>query len=465
VDDMTATVGGGVESLRSALAGVLFTPEEPGYDEARKVWNADIDRRPALVVRCLSGDDVARVITFARETGLDVTVRAGAHSVPGHSVADGAVMIDLSAMRDVTVDPTTRRARVQGGALISDLDAATQAHGLAVPMGAVGHTGVAGLTLGGGMGWLSRRAGLSIDNLTSAQVVLADGSIVHTDAGNHPDLFWAIRGGGGNFGVVVEFEFALHPVGPMVDFALLFWPVEQATDSLRLIREVVDDLPESLNVILAILNAPPAPFVPEQHHWQPGYALLLTGFDDSEGHAAVVERIRSALPPLFDMVTPMPYVDLQQMFDEANAWGRHYYDKGLFLEGLTDEVIDVLSTHGPQRASVLSVMLMYHLGGTFCRVGEDDTAFSGSRQPQYFGFFVAATPTQDALSADREWVRAIHDALMPHSPTGTYVNALTEPDQDRVRGAYGHKYERLARIKARYDPLNVFRHNANIVPA
>jgi FAD/FMN-containing dehydrogenase len=461
---MTRTLSGGIDALRAGMNGPVIAPGDPAYDEVRKVWNADIDRRPAAVARCTSADDVAVAVRFAREEGLEISVRGGAHSMPGHAVCDDGLMIDLSRLNRVTVDPETKRARVQGGALISDLDAATQAHGLAVPMGVVGHTGVGGLTLGGGMGWLTRQAGLSVDSLVSAEVVVADGRVLRAAEDENADLLWALRGGGGNFGVVTEFEFRLHEVGPTVQFGLFFWEQDRGRDALRMIRELIADLPRSLNAMpAAALTAPPAPFVPVEHHNKLGFALLLVGFGDPDEHQQAVERIRAALPPLFDLVSPMPYVALQQLLDEANAWGSYGYDKGAYLEDLSDEVIDVLTEFAPRKNSPLSVLLFYRLDQAYSEVGEDETAFGGGRTPRYMGFFIGLCPTPDLLPAEREWIRALWDALRPHMMSaGTYVNALEGQDESRIQETYGPKYSRLAEIKATYDPDNVFHKNVNI---
>jgi FAD/FMN-containing dehydrogenase len=464
---MTHTMRGSIDTLRAALTGPVIGPADPEFDQARRVWNASIDRRPAMIARCASPADVAAAVTFAATYGVEITVRGGAHSMSGAAVVDGGLMIDLSKLNQVSVDPQGKRARAGGGALLADLDAATQAHGLAVPAGVVSHTGVGGLTLGGGMGWLTRQAGLSIDNLTSAQVVTADGQIVRAAADENPDLFWAIRGGGGNFGVVTEFEFRLHQAGPIVQVGLLFWGLEQGPDVLRLAREVIAALPRELNIIVAGLNAPPAPFVPEQYHHQPGYALVVAGFGSAGQHEQVLARVRQALPPLWELTTPMPYVALQQILDEANAWGFHAYDKGTYLEDLSDEAIAVVAGHLPRKTSPLSALLFYRLDQAYSQAGEDDTAFSGGRSPRFAVFMVAVCPTPQLLAADRAWARSFWEALRPHSlGSGSYVNAMTEFDDDRVRASYGSaKYERLAKIKVKYDPQNLFRHNANIPPA
>jgi hypothetical protein len=464
---MTQMMRGSVETLRAVMGGPVIGPADGDYDQARRVWNAGIDRRPAMIARCASAADVAAAVTFAAEHDLEITVRGGAHSMSGASVADRGLMIDLSQLNQVSVDPQAKRARAGGGALLAGLDAATQAHGLAVPAGVVSHTGVGGLTLGGGMGWLTRQAGLSIDNLVSAQVVTADGQIRRAAVDENPDLFWAIRGGGGNFGVVTEFEFRLHEVGPVVQVGLLFWGLEQGPDMLRLAREIIAALPRELNIIIAGLNAPPAPFVPEQHHHRPGYALAVAGFGSAGQHHQVLARIRQALPPLWEFATPMPYVALQQMLDEANAWGFHTYDKGTYLEDLSDEAIEIVAGHLPRKSSPLSALLFYRLDQAYSQAGEDDTAFSGGRSPRFAVFIVAVCPTPQLLAADRTWARSFWEALRPHSPgPGSYVNAMTEFDDDRVRAAYGPaKYDRLATIKAKYDPQNLFHHNANIQPA
>jgi FAD/FMN-containing dehydrogenase len=454
-------------TLRQSIRGSVIEPDDPGYAEARKLWNGDIDRNPAVIVRCTTTDDIIVAIEYAQAEGLELAVRAGGHSTPGMSMIDGGLVIDLSLMNQVDVDPVARRARVGGGALMRDLDAATQEHGLAVPTGLVSHTGVGGLTLGGGMGWLTRQAGLTVDNLLSAQVVTADGDVLRASENENADLFWAIRGGGGNFGVVTEFEFALHEVGPMVQFGLLFWGLDQGTEVLRMARETIAALPPELNIVIAGLSAPPAPFVPEEFHLRPGYALMVAGFGSPETHVRVVDEIRAALPPLFDFVTPMPYTALQQLLDEASAPGTLAYEKSVYLADLTDDVIATLADHLPRRNSPTSVLTIYRLDQVFSRRADGDTAFGGSRAPHYTMFIVGMCPTPELLAAERVWVRSLWEALAPHiAPNETYVNAIGESNDNRVRAAYGpDKYERLAKIKRLYDPDNIFHRNANIKPA
>jgi FAD/FMN-containing dehydrogenase len=301
---MTQVAEDRIGELRADMDGPVIVAGDRAFDAARRVWNAGINRYPIAIARCESTEDVVSAVTFARAHGLEIAVRGGAHNTAGTAVCDGGLMIDLSPLDEVIVDPERRLAAVGGGALLADLDAATQACGLAVPAGLISHTGVGGLTLGGGMGWLTRRFGLSIDNLVSAEVVTADGHVVRASDDEHPDLFWAIRGGGGNFGVVTSFTFRLHEVDPIVDLGLFFWPLDQGAAALRLARDVVARLPADVNAVVGAISAPPAPFVPEQHHFAPGYVLLLSGFDASTRHAEIVADIRRRLPPLFDLVAP-----------------------------------------------------------------------------------------------------------------------------------------------------------------
>jgi FAD binding domain/Berberine and berberine like len=464
---MTQVLASDLAALRSRFVGRLINPGDGGYDEARRVWNAAIDRRPAVIARCADAADVSAALEFGRAQGLEITVRGGAHNASGAAVGDGCLMLDLSRMRRVRVDSVARRAWAGGGATNGDLDAAAQAHGLAAVTGSVSTTGLGGLTLGGGMSpRLTRAHGLACDNVCSAEVVLADGQIVRAAPDEHPDLFWAIRGGGGNFGVVTEFQLRLHPVKPLVDFALLFWPLERGGEVLRLARDVLPTLSRNVSVMIAGVNAPPAPFVPERHHFQPGYALEITGFGSEQEHAEVVSRFRRELAPLFEMVMPMPYVQVQKLMDEAAAWGFRVYDKGAQVAELSDAVIEVVTEHVPRKKSPSSVVFVYQLDGAYSEVGDDDTAFGSGRSPRYQCFMLDMASTEEAWVADRAWVRSFWAALQPHAlGRGSYVNDSSELPDEWVRASYGPKYARLAQIKAKYDPDNVFRHNANIQPA
>jgi hypothetical protein len=317
------------------------------------------------------------------------------------------------------------------------------------------------------MGWLTRKAGLSIDNLVSAEVVLADGRVVRASAAQHEELFWAIRGGGGNFGVVTEFEFALHALGPLVQLGVFFWSADQGVEALTLARDTVVGLPEGVGALIAGLSAPPAPFVPAEHQGAPGFALLVGAWGSPEEHAAILAPVREALAPTWELVTPIPYTELQKMFDEGNAWGMHAYEKAHYLDDLSDEAIAIFADWVPRKASPLSFVPVFPLDGAYAAVGDDETAFGGSRSARFAFNIAAVAPVPELLEIDRAWVRSFWEAMRPHaSSAGSYVNFMTDVDEDRVRAAYGPaKSERLARIKAQYDPENVFHHNVNIQPA
>jgi len=461
IDDVAVSV------LKGSLSGPVFTATDEGFETAlaAAVWNADITRRPALIAQPRSSVEVAATLAVARQAGVDVTVRGGGHSYAGHAVADDEVMIDLSRMNQVSVDPEARRVRCGGGATWAAMDAATAEHGFAVPGGFISHTGVAGLTLGGGMGWLSRRAGLSCDNLVSAEVVTADGRVVTASEHENPDLFWALRGGGGNFGVVTSFEFALHQVSPMANLGFFFWRAQDARDALRLARDLIPALPDEAGGFVAGLGAPPAPFVPTEHHGIPGFAVAVVNWDTAEEHAKLIAPLQD-LKPLFELVTPIPHVALQQMFDESAPWGILGYEKAIYLDSLTDDVIDIMIERLPAKESTSSFTPIFPLGGAYTRMPEDQTAFGGSRQTQWAFNITALTTDPQVLDRDRTWVRDFWAALRPHAnSSGSYVNFIADQDEERVRASYGEKYDRLAAIKAIWDPDNVFHHNANIRPA
>jgi FAD/FMN-containing dehydrogenase len=462
---------GAISVLREHLTGDVFAPSDADYDSARSIWNGAIDRKPAVVARCANAEDVARALRFGRERGLQIAVRGGGHNFAGFGTVEDGLMISLAAMNGVSVQPAERKAFVGGGATWGDVDGATQAHGLAVTGGFISHTGVAGLTLGGGMGWLTRKAGLSCDNLLSAEVVTVDGQILTASADENPDLFWALRGGGGNFGVVTRFEFGLHQVGPLVNLAFFFWTADQGAEALRLARQVVEGLPENTGSLIAALSAPPAPFVPEKYHFATGYGLLVAGFGSAEEHAKLMAPVREAVPPTFELVTPIPYAQLQKMLDESSPWGSFGYEKALYLDDLSDEVIAIACEQVPNKQSPMSFIPIFALGGeaagAYGRVPEEATAFGGSRSARYLFNIAAQAPSRELYEADRGWVRTMWESLAPHSSnTGGYVNFMAENQEDRVRAAYGPaKYDRLAAIKAKYDPDNVLRLNANIRPA
>jgi FAD/FMN-containing dehydrogenase len=462
-------LAGNLESLRAAFAGRVLSADDDGYDDLRAqcVWNGDIDRTPWIIASCTSAADVATAIRFARISGRELSVRGGGHNFAGSCIADDAVMIDLGPLCEVRVDAGAKRATCGGGTRWAQLDAATQEHGLATPGGFISHTGVGGLTLGGGMGWLSRKAGLSSDNVVSVEIVTADGTIRRASADENEDLFWAVRGGGGNFGVVTEFEFQLHEVGPIVQLALSFWTLDDGPAAFRAARDLVPSLPDDISIFLAALNAPPAPFVPEALHFTPGYAVLLLAHGAVDVHGRAVAELRGTVSPLFTFDTPIPYTALQQMFDESAPWGIHGYEKAVYLNDLSDAAIDVIAAHIPNKSSPMTFMPVFVLGGAYARRGEDDTAFGGSRDTRYVLNIAAVAPDADLLAVDRSWARAFWADLVPHAEgVGSYVNFMSEFEPDRVLAAYGRaKYDRLAGIKATYDPDNVFHLNANIKPA
>ena len=456
-----------IKKFKAGFDGVVITLGDPGYDEARAVWNGAIDRKPAVIACCVTAEQVADAIRFARGEGLEIAVRGGGHSHAGRAVTEGGIMIHLGAMNTVVVDPTMRRVVCGGGATWADVDAATQQHGLAAPGGFVSHTGVAGLTLGGGIGWLTKTAGLSCDNLVSVDIVTADARLIHASQDENTDLFWALHGGGGNFGVVTSFEFALHPVGPMVNLGLFFFSLEAGPVALRFARHYIEGLPDEVTAFLAIgLSAPPASFVPEEYRFRLGHALLVVGYGSVEEHRAIVAPIREAVTPLFELLTPIPYVALQQIFDDGAPWGVLGYVKALNLDELTDAAIEVIGAHVQKKSSSMSFCPTFSLAGAH-QTPAADTAFGGSASASYVFNIQAAAPDPEGYEADRTWARNFWDAMRPHATgAGSYVNFLADEDDERARASYGHdKYQRLAEVKAAYDPENVFHLNVNIRPA
>ncbi|QXJ22606.1 FAD-binding oxidoreductase [Actinomadura graeca] len=454
------------KELRATVAGVVARPGEPGYGEAVAIWNGSITRRPSIVVRCTGTGDVAAALKYARDAGLEVSVRGGGHGFSGFALTEGGLMIDLSPLTSVTVDPQARTATAGGGVNWGELDAATQAHGLALPGGMISHTGIAGLTLGGGIGWLCTLAGLTCDNLIGAEVVTADGTVHRVSEDSEPELLWALKGGGGNFGVVTAFTYKLTPVGPLVNFAMFFWRPEQGREALRAVRDFVPTLPADCGAFIAGTNAPNAPFVPEELRDRPGWLLAVVGFGDAEGHARAIAPIRELLAPAVEDVEAIPYTRLQGMFDHTGPWGAYSYEKAVHFDELTDEVIDVMVEHQPRKTAHLSFTPILVTAGAYHEVPEDATAFSGGRTGRYVVNVTAVCPDRETFDIDRAWVREYWEALAPHAVgEGSYINFMSEYEEDRVRAAYGPaKYERLAAVKAEYDPGNVFHLNANIKP-
>ena len=447
--------------------GQLFTADSTDYDTARAVWNGSVDRHPRLIARCSGSADVAAAVRFARDHDLEIAVRGGGHNVAGTAVCDDGIVIDLSAMRAVWVDPAGRTAQVQGGALWGDVDHETQVHGLATTGGIVGHTGVAGLTLGGGLGWLMRKHGLTVDNLLAAEVVTAEGSIVRASADEHPNLFWALRGGGGNFGVVTSFRFALHPVGPTVMAGPVFWDADDTIDVLRFYRDFVVEAPDELGTVVRLGTVPPLPTIPEDLHWRPAIAVASCYAGAVEEGERAVRELRRFGAPLIDLISPTPYVDHQRAIDDTVPHGWHYYWKATDLTGLSDDVIAVVADHAYAASSARSYAVMFHMRGAVARVPHDATAYSGRDVAHNIVIEGVWLPDESAdhAAAETAWARGFFDALEPHR-TGVYVNFLdSDDDTNRVREAYGdHIYERLAEVKAKYDPDNAFHHNKNIRP-
>ncbi|MEW5974786.1 MAG: FAD-binding oxidoreductase [Acidobacteriota bacterium] len=449
----------------NGFRGRLISADQADYDIARAVWNGAIDRRPRLIARCIGTADVVAAMRFARDRHLEIAIRGGGHNVAGTAVCDDGIVIDLSAMRAVRVDPAARRAWVQGGALWGDVDHETQAHGLATTGGIVSHTGVAGLTLGGGVGWLMRKHGLTVDNLLAAEVVTAEGERRRASQDEHPDLFWALRGGGGNFGAVTWFEFRLHPVGPTVLAGPILWDASDAGDLLRFYRDFIREAPDELGTVVRFGTAPPLPVIPKDLHWRP---VMLVGTcyagPIADGEQAL-RPLRARRTPLLDLVGPMPYVGFQSALDSTVVHGWNYYWKSTYLPALSDELIDVIAQHAFSCSSPRSYVAMFHLKGAVSRAAEDGTAF-GNRQASHAVTLDAVWRPGEAFGdRDTAWTRRFFDALGPFRQ-GVYVNFLGgDEDPGRVREAYGDSiYDRLITVKTKYDPDNVFHHNQNIRP-
>ncbi len=451
-------------STLAGFRGELIRPGDAGYDQARRLWNGAIDRYPALIARCAHPDDAAVALAHALETGVPVTVRGGGHNVGGSALANGGVAIDFSRMREVQVDSQRRRARVEPGALWGDFDAATQASGLGAPAGIVTHTGVAGLALGGGFGWLSRRFGLVSDNLVSAELVLASGERVRASEADHPDLFWALRGGGGNFGIVTGFEFRLHATGTEVLAGPIFHPADRAREVLRFYRDFIEDAPDELGVYVNLRTAPELDWIPADLRGKAVVTLLPCYSGNLDEGERLLRPLRSFGPPAADLVQRQPYLAHQAMFDATVPHGWGYYWKSHYLPPLTDAVIDVLAEHAWRKSSSASYTLLFHLGGQMARLPDSHSA-AGGRDARHAININAAWAEGGPAHADIGWCREQFRALEPHSTGGVYVNFVhNDEGEARVRAAYGERYERLTHIKARYDPRNVFRGNQNIPP-
>ena len=460
-------VAAAVDDLARGFGGTLLQPGADGYDEARKVWNGLFDRSPALIAQCASAADVVAAVNFARENDLLVSVRGGGHSAPGYATCDDGIVIDLSPMKGIEVDPEARTARADAGMTWGEFDAATQEHGLAVTGGRFSTTGIAGLTLGSGSGWLERKCGLTADNLLSVDIVTASGEQLTASEDENSELFWGVRGGSGNFGIVTSFTYRLHEVGPLVYGGLMASLPDRAPDIMRFMRDYMASAPEDLGGAVAFISAPPEPFVPAEMHFKPMVGMVICWTGDHEEGERVVAPIREVAQPVMDMVQPMPYTALQSMLDAGGPNGIDAYMKAEFLEELTDDAIDVLVERGLNRAGPMAQIIVEPMGGAISRVGEDDTALGRRDVPWcYHALAMWMEPDQETADAHMAWARGLADDISPHTTTGVYLNYTSDQGEDRVRSTYGpEKYDRLVALKDRYDPDNLFRLNQNIPPS
>ncbi len=459
---LTSLDNGVLGGYRSGLRGTLLMAGDAGYDEARALWNGMIDRRPALIAQCAGMADVIRSVDLARKRDLLVSVRGAGHNIAGQAVCDAGLVIDLSRMSDVRVDPAGRTARVGPGARLGDFDHEAQAFGLATPLGINSTTGVAGLTLGGGFGWLTRKHGLTVDNLLSADVVTAGGQLVHTSATKEPDLFWGLRGGGGNLGVVTSFEFRLHPVGPTLTAGLVVHPFDAAREVIRHWRSLAATAPDELTCWIVLRKAPPLPFLPEAWHGREVLVLaMLYAGDVAEGERAL-RPLRALGKPLADVVGPMPYTAFQKAFDPLLTPGARNYWKSHNFSQVPDAAVDVILEHAAKLPTPETEIFVGHLGGAAGRARVDATAY-----PHRDAEFVMNLHTRWQKAADDArcvaWARNVFEATAPFSNGGVYVNFISEGEA-RVEAAYGRNYDRMAKLKARYDPTNLFHMNQNVAP-
>jgi FAD/FMN-containing dehydrogenase len=451
-----------VDDLRQQIRGQVITPEDGGYDEARAVYNAMHDRRPAVVVRCVDAGDVMAAVNFAREFGGDVSVRGGSHSAPGFGTNDSGVVIDLSLMKGVRVDPRNKTARAEGGCTWGDFNHATHAFGLATTGGIISTTGIAGLTLGGGIGYLTRGCGLSLDNLLSADVVTADGQFLVASERENEDLFWALRGGSGNFGVVTSLEYRLHEVKDLL-VGIFVFPLERGRDVLRFYRDFIATAPEEIGGFPAFLVAPPLPFLPEEAHGKTFCAILATWAGPIEKGEAAFAPIRDLGERVGELVAPMPYPAVNSLFDELDPPGLQNYWKGSFATELTDGAIDAHLEYGPQIPTMNCAMHIYPVNGAASRVSSDATAYA-YRDAKFATVIAGLWPDPADNEKNISWVRAYYKALEPHSSLGGYINFMDADDQERITDNYKANYERLVSIKRKYDPGNLFHLNQNIRP-
>lgn len=445
------------------IKGEVVLPGDSGYEEARKVWNGMIDKHPAAIARCVNDADVIEAVKFARDNGMIVAVRGGGHNVAGFGTCDGGLVIDLSGMKKITIDTASRTVKAQPGLTWGEFDKETQAQSLATTGGLVSTTGIAGFTLGGGIGWLVRKYGLTIDNLVSVEIVTADGSKVKANQTENADLFWGVKGGGGNFGIVTQFEYRLHPVGPQIFGGAVFYSMEKAGAVLRKFAQMSPGLPDELTTLVAFLTTPPAPFIPQNLQGTKMLAVAICYAGPIENGAKMVAPLRE-LKPDIDLMEPMPYLALQTMFDAAAPRGIHAYWKTSYLNELSEKAIDVLVQQASKFRSPFSQLHVNHLGGAVARLGKEAGAFRYRDSPfvsNIVGFWMDPSDAE----ANIAWVRETWDAMLPYSTGAPYLNFLALENADQVKAAYGDNYPRLVELKKKYDPTNLFRLNQNVKPA
>jgi FAD/FMN-containing dehydrogenase len=444
--------------------GDLLEADDERFERARQIWNGEIQRRPALIARCAGTADVLAAVRLARERDLPIAIRGGAHAVAGHAMCDDGLVIDLSEMTGVRVDPLAGTVRAQGGCLWRHVDHESQAFGLAVTGGIVTHTGIGGLTLGGGIGHLMRRFGLTIDNLLACDLVTADGEFLVASQDEHPELFWALRGGGGNFGIVTSFKYRLHPVGPTVLAGVLAWPMTEAGEVLRFFRDFVAHASDELGIMANLRLAPPLPIFPDELHGRPIVGVVVCYVGPIEEGERVLRPLREFKTPILDAVGPKPYLAHQAMFDPAYPHGRHYYWKSWRLPPLSDAAIDVIVEQATAITSPLSAIPIFTLGGAVARVEDDATAFTGRSAAHDINIVASWLPDDPEPERHKAWARTTWKAMRPYAD-GVYVNFMSDEPTTHVQIAYGdRKYAQLTALKSKYDPLNVFRFNQNIPP-
>jgi FAD/FMN-containing dehydrogenase len=453
-----------IDEFKGTLRGDVLLPGDPDYDQARQIWNAMIDKRPAMMVRCAGAADVLASVNFARDNALPLAIRGGGHNIAGSALCNDGLVIDLTRMRSVRIDPDKRRAFVEGGATLHDFDHEAQAFGLATPLGINSTTGVAGLTLGGGFGWLTRTLGMTVDSLVSADIVTADGRRLRTSATEYPDLFWAIRGGGGNFGVVTSFEFELHPVGPEVTAGLVVFPFAQARTVMTQYRDLVSTMGDEVSIWGVLRKAPPLPFLPTAVHGTDILALAFFSPQKPDAVQAVLEQVRGFGQPAGEHVGAVPYTAWQQAFDPLLTPGARNYWKSHNFNTLSDQAIDVVIDYAGRLPSPHSEIFLGLVGGKAAAHRPDETAY-----PSRSALFAMNVHTRWETAADDArciaWARDFFQAAAPHAAGSVYINFLSEDESGRIAEAYGQNYDRLAQIKQKYDPQNLFRANQNIRPA